>query len=232
MGISGGFPNGSKLTPVPNMLFGTVLEQIDDSRTLRCLIRLFWLYHQKDGLPKFFTTDELMGDRTMLRVIGSDRDSLLDVLNILSELGLLLYINCKIDGNPDTVYIPNTEDGRLSFSLLAQGVDGLKIPDKIAVSLGHSESSNIFNLYEQNIGVIGHIMAEELKEAEITYPKEWIQEAFKESVIRNKRNWRYIQAILKGWTAEGKGNGEFRGHSEKINSREWIRKYGLPKPNR
>ena len=75
-------------------------------------------------------------------------------------------------------------------------------------------------------------MAEELKEAEKEYPESWLNEAFKEAVVQNKRNWSYIKAILHNWTEKGKGNGngEFGRHSKKIDSREWIRKHGLPKP--
>ncbi|MCH7997643.1 MAG: DnaD domain protein, partial [Chloroflexi bacterium] len=91
---------------------------------------------------------------------------------------------------------------------------------------------NIFSLYEENIGIMGHIMAEELKEAEKSYPQEWIEEAFREAVVQNKRSWRYIEAILKGWMTEGREHGEPGRHSKKVDAREWIRRHGLPRPSR
>lgn len=62
---------------------------------------------------------------------------------------------------------------------------------------------NIFNLYE-NLGLlINPTIAEMLKEAETSYPPDWIAEAFKRAAAQNKRNWRYIEAILKNWHAAG-----------------------------
>ena len=63
---------------------------------------------------------------------------------------------------------------------------------------------NIFVLYEQNIGLISPLIAQELMEAEATYPQGWIEEAFKIAVERNIRNWRYIKRILERWATEGK----------------------------
>ena len=48
------------------------------------------------------------------------------------------------------------------------------------------------------------LIAEELREAEQSYPAEWIEEAFREAVRLNKRNWKYIRAILERWSTEGK----------------------------
>jgi DnaD/phage-associated family protein len=63
---------------------------------------------------------------------------------------------------------------------------------------------NIFALYEQNIGPLTPLLANELLEAEDTYPASWIEDAFREAVELNKRSWRYIRRILERWAAEGK----------------------------
>ena len=69
---------------------------------------------------------------------------------------------------------------------------------------------NIFSLYEQNIGMITPMVAEELKEAERLYPEEWVRQAFEEAVMLNKRSWRYIYRILEHWASEGKESGKNR----------------------
>ncbi|HLI08319.1 MAG TPA: DnaD domain protein [Ktedonobacteraceae bacterium] len=66
------------------------------------------------------------------------------------------------------------------------------------------ERPNIFVLYEQNIGLLSPLIAEELKEAADRYPAEWIEAAFREAVMYNKRNWKYIRAILRRWETEGR----------------------------
>jgi DnaD/phage-associated family protein len=66
------------------------------------------------------------------------------------------------------------------------------------------ERPNIFVLYEQNIGLLSPLLAEELKDAADLYPAEWIEAAFREAVQQNKRKWSYIRAILRRWGTEGK----------------------------
>jgi DnaD/phage-associated family protein len=38
-----------------------------------------------------------------------------------------------------------------------------------------------------------------LRNAEQDYPEEWLAEALTIAVKNNKRNWRYVEAILKRW---------------------------------
>ena len=63
--------------------------------------------------------------------------------------------------------------------------------------------SNIFNLYEQTIGMVPHNIVDELKDAEKTYNHAWLEDAFKISAVRNKRNWGYVKGILKRYETEG-----------------------------
>jgi len=82
-----------------------------------------------------------------------------------------------------------------------------------ATSIGYSntqniqievERPNIFVLYEQNIGLLAPMIADELKDATDQYPQEWIEAAFREAVQQNKRKWSYIRAILRRWETEGR----------------------------
>jgi DNA replication protein len=66
------------------------------------------------------------------------------------------------------------------------------------------ERPNIFVLYEQNIGLLSPLIAEELRDAAEQYPTEWIEAAFREAVQQNKRKWSYIRAILRRWETEGR----------------------------
>jgi DnaD/phage-associated family protein len=66
------------------------------------------------------------------------------------------------------------------------------------------ERPNIFVLYEQNIGLLSPLIADELKDAADQYPAEWIESAFREAVQQNKRSWKYIRAILRRWETEGR----------------------------
>jgi DNA replication protein len=66
------------------------------------------------------------------------------------------------------------------------------------------ERPNIFTLYEQNIGLLSPIIADQLKDAADQYPPEWIEDAFRGAVEQNKRKWSYVRAILRNWEIEGR----------------------------
>ncbi len=118
------------------------------------------------------------------------------------------------------------EHGALSRSTLnIDGVlEGVYSP---TVDKGQPPTINIFALYEQNIGIITPMMAEELKEAEKLYPPQWIEEAFREAVALNKRSWRYIARILERWASEGKDSGECKRDTKEDGPDKYVKgKYG------
>jgi DnaD/phage-associated family protein len=63
---------------------------------------------------------------------------------------------------------------------------------------------NIFVLYEQNIGALTPLLADQLRDMERSYPPDWIADAFDVAVAANKRALRYIAAVLRRWETEGK----------------------------
>jgi DNA replication protein DnaD len=69
------------------------------------------------------------------------------------------------------------------------------------------------------------MIAEDLQEAEDTYPAAWIDEAFKIAVEQNVRKWSYIRAILERWAAEGKNDGKAGRDSEEDRYRYIKGKY-------
>ncbi|MQF48742.1 DnaD domain protein [SAR202 cluster bacterium AC-647-N09_OGT_505m] len=235
MVFSEGFPDNSKFTTVPNLLFGPLLEKIDDLRVLKCILRILWLHSQKKGFPRYLTWDELISDRTLARALStadsSHNNALEATLGKAVQLGVIIHLKVEAAQHALDLYMPNSQEGRRA----AKHIDTHEVDAAAPLYRKPQPSSlarhNIFSLYEENIGIIGHIMAEELKEAERNYPQEWIEEAFREAVVRNKRSWRYIEAILKGWTAEGRDYGESGRHSKKVDAREWIRRHGLPRPS-
>ena len=227
-----GFPDDTRYTPVPNSLFGPLLEGIDDPLVLKCLLRVLWLHHQKKGSPRFLTWGELVTDRTLARVMSAGGPSpeavLRDTLDVCVQLGALIHRRVEADGGEADVYMPNPREGRQAAQRLEAPLAGIGIHSGVEAPPAPSSRPNIFLLYEENIGIMTPMMAEELREAEETYPQGWIEEAFREAVVSNKRSWRYINAILKRWKTEGREHGEPGRHPEKIDAREWIRRYGLP----
>jgi DnaD/phage-associated family protein len=83
----------------------------------------------------------------------------------------------------------------------SMGSNGRQEKTRVQVQV---ERPNIFVLYEQNIGLLTPMIASQLEDAADHYPADWIEAAFSEAVQRNKRNWKYISAILRRWETEGR----------------------------
>ena len=231
-----GFPDDSRYTPVPNLLFGSLLEEIDDLLALKCFLRALWLHSQKKDVRSVLTRDELLSDRTLARVVstpGSSTEVALEyALDRTARLGLLTHLRVDSDRGLFDIYVPNTQKGRVAVEKLKESRPDVTITEVRRDEPETVTRPNIFSLYEKNIGALTPLIAEELKDAERQYPEAWIEEAFQAAVAQNKRSWRYIEAILKRWKAEGRDDGEHWGPPEKIDAREWIRRHGLPGSSR
>jgi DNA replication protein len=202
-----GFPAGKQpYTPVPNLFFSELLPTIDHLGELKVTLYVFWLLTQKSGLRRYVSGQELAGDRTLLQGLGtpatSTEDALQDALERAVARRTLLRVYTGQDEDVRDWYFVNSAKGRQAVDDLLAGKWSPVDTDQ-PVHL-ESQRPNIFVLYEQNIGPLTPLLAEELMEAEDTYPASWIEDAFRESVELNKRSWRYVRRILERWAAEGK----------------------------
>lgn len=68
---------------------------------------------------------------------------------------------------------------------------------------GNGDRPNIFVVYEQNIGMLTPMIAEDLNDWLDTVPEDWIEAAIKIASQANKRSMRYISGILKRCNDEG-----------------------------
>lgn len=204
----GGLPRRVQYTPVPNPMFGPLLEQIDDLGELKCTLRLIWMLHRKRGYPKLVTLGELKADRTLARSLARlNGDNTIErAVSLAVKRGTILEETDGRSGEP--VYMLNSEQGRSALAVSAGGPatsgGGLELESSEAAV----ERPNVFAMYEDNIGIMSPMIADELREAEQLYPEAWIEDAFREAVANNKRSWRYISRILERWSREGKGDGE------------------------
>ena len=112
----GGLPRRVQYTPVPNPMFGTLLEQIDDVGELKCTLRLIWMLHRKRGYPKLVTLRELKSDRTLARSLAHLNDG----RAIERAMGLAVKRGTFLEGTDgrsgDTVYVLNSEQGRAAMA--------------------------------------------------------------------------------------------------------------------
>lgn len=74
----------------------------------------------------------------------------------------------------------------------------------------------IFQVYEQNIGVMTAIIKDKLLDIEKTYPDGWFAEAVAIAVENNVRRLSYVEAILERWLRDGKDSGRKNGNKESL----------------
>ena len=201
-----GFPAGARATVVPNLFFSAVLPQIEDPAELVVSAYLFFALGRKRGFPRFLTFAELAAEaplrRALSRLPGGVERALRRGLEAAVARGTVLRgRSVSARGDAMDLYLVNTETAR---DALASGrLAGIELPPA-PEALPDEPPPTIYALYEENIGTISPLIAEELREAEASYPMTWIVAAFKEAVSMNKRNWRYIARILERWRAEGR----------------------------
>jgi DNA replication protein len=219
---------------IPDHFFTELLPQIDDLAELKLTLHCFWLLNEQPGELRYLRGEELRQDETLLRSLTLDnnlrppQEALADALQRAVARNTLLKLEIETDledggveseGVGETIphsplptphshlsdwYFINTVKGRQTLALIRQGklkeVEAA-IPDEARLRV---QRPNVYVLYEQNIGLMTPLIADQLRDLEKSFPPAWVEEAFEIAVSRNKRHLRYIQNILKRWETEGK----------------------------
>jgi len=227
-----GFPSRMEYTPVPNYFLSNLLPEMMDIAELKVVLHIFRLLYFKKGFPRFTTFNELANDSglmTGMKEAGKSPEAILrQSLKLAIQRKVILHITGQ-DGNREDIYLLNTAENRDILGKLENGdirLTGLEIKH-ISPEVITEKLPNIFTLYEENIGLLTPMIAEELRDAEKTYPELWIKDAVKEAVNAGKRNWRYISAILERWATEGKSDGTHLRDFKKTDPDKFIKgKYG------
>lgn len=182
-----GFTSSETFTQVPDS-FIQMMNEIQDVAELKVMLFAIWRIEHMEGnfraMGEGDFDEEALGLKLeeIRRGLGKavERQTLLRAEN---EAGVFFFLN--------------SPRGRLSAEAFAKGQmkpSASYMPNK----------SNVFKLYEENIGALTPLLADMLKEAEREYPGMWFEEAFEIAVSRNVRNWKYIEAILRRWKENGK----------------------------
>jgi DnaD/phage-associated family protein len=229
-----GFPNSGEPTIIPSLFFSRVLPEITDPAELVVTAYVFFAatLHPRRR-PRYVTRGELAADgglaRTLANLVTGD-DALERGLALAVERATLVSAtSCPLprtgegpgvrDSNAasdaDRLYAVNTPVNRRALEALA--AEGVRLDEPLPPATAETVES-IFSLYEENVGSITPLIADELNEAEGQYPNEWILAAFREAAVLNKRNWRYIRRILERWETEGRDH-EKRERDPQI---EWL----------
>jgi DNA replication protein len=183
-----GFTSSETFTQIPDSLI-RLINEIDDIAELK--VTLFTIHRIEHIEGNFRALCETDFESESLGLSGEE---ILCGLEKAVERGTLL----KAEYEASIFYFLNSPRGRLAAEAFAKGqwrdAAWAYVPNK----------SNVFKLYEENIGPLTPLLADMLREAEKNYPGAWFDEAFEIAVSRNVRNWKYIEAILSRWKENGK----------------------------
>jgi len=212
-----GFPVKMTFTPVPNTFINNLMPEIDDIGELKVTLYIMEAIYNKKGFPGFVSFSELAGNASLIsnfsKSTGNPEEGLKNALKKAIERKTILGLSLEQDGG---IYFLNTESGRQAIEKIESGELKLAgVKTKVAAPVTIEEPSNIFAIYEENIGMLTPMIAEELKDAMNLYPLNWIEDAIKEAVKQNARKLSYITAILERWAKEGRSDGAYRRDSKK-----------------
>jgi DnaD/phage-associated family protein len=186
-----GFTDSESFTQFPDSVFYQLLHEIQDVDELKVTLYCLWRVEHMD-VP-FRALSKMDFD---VKELGLGAEGIARGLDKAVKRGSLL----KVQKDAMVYFLLNSPRGRAAVQAIEKGkwnpADGVSMPPM--------ERPNIFKLYEENIGPLTPLIADALKDAEETYPDEWIAETIELAVKNNKRYWKYCEAILKRWKEEGR----------------------------
>lgn len=206
-----GFPDGKlRLTSVPSLFFSDLLPQIDNLAEMKVTLYAFWALAQKEGNVRYLRLTDFLHDTEFVKglapTLKQASEALMDGLERAVARGAFLHVSVESAAGKMDLYFLNTEKGRAAVEGITRG-EWRPNPDEDEPISLLVERPNIFVLYEQNIGPLTPLIADQLRDAEQTFPLRWIEEAMQLAVANNVRKWRYVEAILDRWRQEGKQDG-------------------------
>ena len=218
---------------MPNPLLAGLLEEIDDIAELKLTLRVIWALHRKKTPLPYVTASELCEDRSVAAMLDSVghglEDAVSGALRSAVARGTLLEVAA---GEGDVRYLLNTEPVRKALVR-----KGFELPEPQAGPGAETPQAEgqpglrqgVFRVYEENIGALTPLIAESISEALLEHPESDVIDAIKVAVERNARSWKYVTAVLRRWSAEGRAgretDGEPERHSEENRSDEFIERY-------
>jgi len=203
-----GFSDNETFTQIPDSFFRQLLNEIAEADELKLTLYALWRFEHMEGHIRF------LREQDFAEVVPDPGPALEKTV----QRGSLL----QVEKNGGALYFLNSPRGRAAAEAFAKGQ--LDSPKRSALSNPPPEHPNIYKLYEENIGPLTPIIADALKDAEQIYPSEWVAEALEIAIKHNKRNWKYIEAILSRWKEEGHAKEQDRRDAKEPRGRDVARK--------
>ena len=198
---------------VSEELFRDILPRVGDLTELKAILQV--TYRSSTSERPTVSFRELLVTDALRSIVGLNspepaEDRLRSALDRAVANGFLLRLTA---GN-DVWYLPATDSCRALLDRLRSGNEhavgnlGLSPVAEIII-----DRPNVFSLFERHIGPLTPLLAEQLRDAERSYPRAWIERAILTAVHYESRSWRYIEAILVRWESSGGPDAADRSHA-------------------
>ena len=221
----GGFNSSETFSLLPDSLFNN-LHTIRDIAELKLILYILWRIGRSESRLKLITRNEIALDLEFCKNFASVAEIDTGLAKAVKD-GFLL----TIQRDSRTFFFPNSPGGIISLNSVR---DGQAVPEHNLPAA--AATPNIHSLYEQNIGMLTPIISQLLLEMEASYPPAWIADAMGVAVKMNKRNLKYIEAILRRWKEEGRGENPAGQNAKESNSgddtRRKLEQFLNPKPRK
>lgn len=195
-----GFASGARALALPESFVTRLLPLLDGPSLAAALCALRILHHRK-GFPRFLTPADLAADPALAAFLARTGGGLDAALQRLLDAGMLLRLEVEQDGRCQDLLFLNAPADRRGMVLVRSRAVALREPPPEEPA--GEPPPDIFALYEENVGPLTPIVAQDLAEAAERYPREWLEAAIGLAAERNVRNWRYVARILERWSVEG-----------------------------
>lgn len=197
---------------IPHQFLEDVVPDISSMLELQVSLAMFRIVGELEGEETPVAERMILRDPSLRRAIRRDGiatvpdERILQGLELAVGRGTLVRFIATQNMNENWWYYLNTPVNRATIESMERGAlpppaiiwEGKSVP---AVSL---DPPNAFRLYEQNIGPLTPLIADQISRAVADYPGDWIEDAISEAVNYNRRSWRYILRILENWQATGR----------------------------
>jgi DnaD/phage-associated family protein len=220
-----GFPANMQFTPVPNLFMNKLMPNMD-IHELKCMLHIFQAIYAKKGSPRYVSLSELIANASLIAGMQDTNkpanEIVVESLASAVERKIILSVEVTNENGREYLYFLNTQNDRQSVKRIHDGefkLPNIEVAKPVFVPI---KPRDVFCLYEENIGLLTPMIAEELKDALTQYSEEWVCNAIREAVYANKRNWRYISRILERWTSEGRRNGTHRQNTAQEDPDKYI----------
>lgn len=203
---------------IPSIFFAELLPRITDFDELKVTLFAMWALQQREGTYRYLRRADFDGDAAAVH--GLDADAIERGLAQAVTRGTLITAALTLDAAPDTLYFANSPAGRAAVQ---QVNAGRWLPGEGGTPIVIlPPRPTVYHLYEENIGALTPLVADDLKDTETEFGSEALADAIRYAVTAEKRSMRYIRAVLEGWRREGKINAQTGGHPQGNENRQLL----------